>query len=61
MTKKGGEIVKRAKTPTYNQKKLISKAGLEVRHWQVISEDKYFLVIIHRDTEEIKRLEKETT
>lgn len=50
--------MKQAKNPTYNQKKLISKAGLEVRHWQVISEDNHCLMIRHRETEEVKRVEK---
>lgn len=50
--------MKQAKNPTYRQKKLISKVGLEVTHWQVVSEDKHFLVIKKRETGEIKRLEK---
>lgn len=50
--------MKQAKNPTYNQKKLISKAGLEVIHWQVISEDKYCLMIKHKEALEIKRVEK---
>lgn len=50
--------MRQAKNPTYNQKKLISKAGLEVRHWQVLLEDNHCLKIKHRDTEEIRKLEK---
>ena len=46
------------RNPNREQKKMISKEGLDARHWKVISEDKHCLVIKHKETLEIKRVEK---
>ena len=42
----------RAKKPTLEQKKLISKKGLEPKDWLVLRDMEYSLMLVHRSSGE---------
>jgi len=50
--------MKQPKKPTYNNKKLMSKKGLEPDAWAVVSESKTELTVISKRTGAIRVLEK---
>lgn len=46
--------MKQPKKPTYEQKKLISKNGLDWKKWMIKDEDNISIALIHKETKEIK-------
>lgn len=46
--------MKQPKKPTYEQKKLISKEGLNWKDWMIKDEDNISIALIHKETKEIK-------
>ena len=51
--------MKQPKKPTYEQKKLISKQGLDPSEWMVKCQDNISVTIIHKYTKEIKNIWKD--
>lgn len=45
-------------TPTKEQAETICKAGLNPGCWSVVQEYKYIMVIINRETKEVRRIGK---
>ena len=45
-------------TPTEEQQQTIIRAGLNPAHWTVIRDRMYSMVIINRDTKEVKNISK---
>ena len=45
-------------TPTWEQIQTIIRAGLNPAKWSVIRDRKYSMVIINRDTKEVKNIGK---
>lgn len=50
--------MKQPKRLTYNQKKLVSSAGLNWHDWSCIEETKYYLVIKNKHTHMTKIIDK---
>ena len=51
--------MKRPKKLTRDQKKLVSKTGLNPSEWMCLLEDALYLNIIHKDTLKIKIIDRE--
>lgn len=51
--------MKRPKKLTRDQKKLVSKSGLNPSEWMCLLEDALYLNIIHKDTLKIKIIDRE--
>lgn len=51
--------MKNPKKPTYEQRKLIQKHGLNTYDWLVSKDTPKQMVLIHRHTEEFKTITKE--
>ena len=50
--------MKQPKRPTYLQKRLISKEGLDWHEWMGKDDDNICLTLIHKDSGEIKQIWK---
>ena len=46
--------MKKPKRPTYEQKRLISKEGLNWKDWRIKDEDNISISLIHKETGEVK-------
>ena len=49
----------RGKKPTLAQKKFLKSKGLNLANWLVVSEDRYQMVVIHRESLNRKTIRKE--
>lgn len=50
--------MKHGKKPTYEQRKLIQRLGLDSYQWLVVKDTSTELVLIHRDANTIKTINK---
>lgn len=50
--------MKQGKRLTYDCKRLISAQGMNPNDWQIKQEDNESYTLIHKETKEIKRVEK---
>lgn len=56
--KKGNEVMKRGKRLTRVQKECLSAHHLKADDWQLISEGDFYYKVIHKETKQIKTLDK---
>lgn len=54
----GYEVMKRAKRLTRNQKECLSAHHLKADDWQLVSESEFYYKVIHKETKQIKTLDK---
>lgn len=50
--------MRQGKRPTVRQKKFLKEMRLNPDNWLVISDDKFQMTVVHRDTNTVKKIEK---